>query len=54
MQADKLFLLVDYLDSQLAGISVGMPQLLLERDVVLILLTWDSPTRVNNCVRLSW
>ena len=54
MQADKLFLLVDYIDSQLAGLPIGMPQLLLERDVVLILLMWETPMRGNNCGRLSW
>ncbi len=49
MQADKAFLLVDYVYSQLVGITVGMPQLLLKHDVMLILLMWDAPMRVNNC-----
>ncbi len=54
MQADKAFLLVDYIYSQLVGITVGMPQLLLKHDVMLILLMWDTPIRVNNCVHPSW
>lgn len=53
-QADKLVLLVDHLNSQLAGIPIGMPQLLLKHDAMLILLMWDTPIRVNDCVCLSW
>ncbi|KAL0019147.1 hypothetical protein WJX77_006289 [Trebouxia sp. C0004] len=54
MQGDNLFLLIDYLDSQPAGLPTGMPQLLLERDVVLILLMWEAPMRGNKCGHLTW
>jgi len=54
MQAEKLYLLVDYLDHLVSGLPAGMPQLLLERDIVLILLMWETPMRGNNCGRLTW
>ena len=53
MQAEKLSLLVDYLDYMISGLPAGMPQLLLERDIVLIFLMWETPMP-NNCGRRTW
>jgi hypothetical protein len=53
MQAEKLSLLVDYLDHMISGLPAGMPQLILERDIVLILLMWETPMP-NNCGRRTW
>ena len=54
MQAAKVHQLVDYLDSQLAQSKSGLQQLLLERDIVLVLLMWETPMHGNNHGKLTW
>ena len=54
MTAGKILQLVGYLDMQIAGMPLGIKQLLLERDIVMQLLMWETTMRGNNCGRLAW
>ena len=54
MQASKVFQLVDHIDSVLAGVSSPIGQLTLHRDIVLLLLMWETPMRGKDCGKLQW
>ena len=54
MQLEKVTQLVDYLDQALADAQPGIPQLLIQRDIVLITLMWETALRGNNCGKLQW
>ena len=54
MQPGMIHMLVDYLDSPLSTAPPGTMQLLVERDIVLILLMWETPMRGNNGGKLTW
>ena len=49
-----MFQLVDYLDSLLVGVSSQTGQLTLQRDIVLLLLMWETPMRGMDCGKLTW
>ena len=49
MTADKMCQLVDYLDSIVAATPAGFLRLVLERDIVMILLLWESYLRGKDC-----
>ena len=48
MTGNKAFQLVDYLDSTAAATPAGFSRLVLERDIVMILLLWESYLRGND------
>lgn len=49
MTSNKAFQLVDYLDSTAAATPAGFSRLVLERDIVMILLMWESYLRGKDC-----
>ena len=52
MHANKVHLLVHYLDGLLTDAKPGILQLLLERDIVLLLFMWETSKRGNKCGKL--
>jgi len=50
---DKVYQLVDYLDSLLSNKPPIMTRLVLERDALLALLMWETSLRGINCGRLT-
>lgn len=53
MSSQKAFQLVHYLDVCICNSPIGLPQLLLERDLLLILLMWEIPLRGNHIGKVS-
>ena len=50
----KVFLLVDHLDHCIAGSSTVLQQQLLERDLMITLLMWETPLRGNDIGKVSF
>ena len=48
IRSSKVFQLVDYLDQSMHSSPAGQAQLLLERDILLLLLMWETPLRGND------
>ncbi len=50
----KVFQLVDYLDHGMQSSPAGLAQLLVERDIMLLLLMWETPLRGNDIGKASF
>ncbi len=48
INSSKVFQLVDYLDHGMQSSTAGLAQLLVERDIMLLLLMWETPLRGND------
>ncbi|KAL0021659.1 hypothetical protein WJX77_007737 [Trebouxia sp. C0004] len=53
MTESKTFALVDYLDSLLDTCTSAMRRLTIERDIVMILLLWETCLRGNDCGKIT-
>ena len=53
IRGDKLYQLVDYLDSLLSRNPDTITRLLLQRDALLALLMWETSLRGINCGRVT-
>ena len=53
MTPEKVFQLVDYLDSAAAATPAGFQRLVLECDTVMILLMWGSYLRGKDCGKVT-
>ncbi len=53
MTQEKVFQLVDYLDSAAAATPAGFKRLVLERNTVMILLMWESYLRGKDCGKMT-
>ena len=53
MTEAKVFQVVDYLDHLIAGCFNPIQRLTLERDVVMILLMWESYLRGKDCGKIT-
>ena len=50
----KVFQLVKYLDHGMQSSTSGLAQLLVERDIMLLLLMWETPLRGNDIGKVSF
>ena len=53
ISSNKVFLLVDHLDHSMQSTPLGQQQLLVERDIMIILLMWETPLRGNDIGKVS-
>ena len=54
IKSSKVFQLVDYLDHGMQSSTAGVAQLLVERDIMLLLLMWETPLRGNDIGKVSF
>ena len=54
INSSKVFQLVDYLDHGVQSSTAGLAQLLVERDIRLLLLMWETPLRGNDNGKVSF
>ena len=54
ISSNKILLLVEHLDRSMRSIPLGHQQLLVETDIVIILLIWETPLRGSNIGKVSF
>ena len=54
LSSKKVFQLVDHLEHSMQSCPAGQQQLLIERDIMLILLMWETPLRGNDIGKVSF
>ncbi len=54
INSSKVSQLVDYLDHGMQSSTAGLAQLLVQRDIMLLLLMWETPLRGHDIGKVSF